>query len=288
MARYRTVDVRIWGDRKFRTLSPPQPNAQTLWIYLLTGEHTGPLPGLSRVGEHGLAEQLRWSLKALRRCWDEIAGQDMAAADWDSRVVWVKNRINYAEPENPNVIKSWRAAWDEIPECALKAEAWGVFYDYMVERDRKARARAKAKEQADPGMVFTETFLGACPNPSGNPSAKGLTKGFGKGLANQDQDQDQEQEISYPQPPSVPEGGSHLEKVKRITRAERKRATDYRSRVMGGCRHEPRCPSVDACIEAIVLGWREAATAPPTASPPTDDEVTEADLEMASAGGRGA
>ncbi len=202
MARFRTIDVRIWGDKKFRALSPPQPNAQTLWFYLLTGEHTGPLPGLFSVGEQGLAESLRWPLKALRRCWDEIAEQKMAAADWEARVVWLPNRIKYAEPANANVVKSWQAAWDEIPECSLKTEAWNAYYAYMEERDCKAQARAQAKGEADPGFVFTETFLRACPDPSGvhlpnstvNGSRNGMANRSRNGMPNQDQEQEQEQD----------------------------------------------------------------------------------------------
>jgi hypothetical protein len=260
MARYRTIDVRIWGDQKFRTLSPPQPNAQTLWVYLLAGEHTGCLPGLSRVGEQALSEELGWPLRDLRRCWAEIADKGMAFADWGARVVWVPNRIRYAGPENPNVVKSWRAAWDEIPECPLKVEAWRAFSAHMSARDDKARARALAKQKDDPGPVFTEALEESCPNPSGDPSPNGYGKGFAKGsvngMANQEQEQEQEQDLI---PPTPPRGGADGGTGPKPTRAERKQAEQVRH-AWGRCLHEPRCASSVACIAAIVRGWREQAT----------------------------
>ncbi len=191
--RYRTIDVRMHGDEKYRALSRAQPNGQTLWVYLLTGEHTTILPGLSRVGEQALAESLEWPLPALRRCWGEIEAQGMARADWAARVLWVPNRIRYPGngARNPNMVKSWRAEWDEVPECALKMEAWETFAEYMRGRDQVLGARValelaakpkRGKKEAPPParLGFLEAFEKACPKPALRPSPNGS----GNGLAN--------------------------------------------------------------------------------------------------------
>lgn len=123
MARYRKVDVCIWGDKKFAALSPPRPSAQFLWFNLLTGMHTCAIPGLSTAGEAMLAEVLRWPLPAFRRCWQEIEAQGMAEADWRARVIYLPKAIAYNEPESPNVVKAWRELLPEIPECPLKSKA---------------------------------------------------------------------------------------------------------------------------------------------------------------------
>jgi len=34
--RYRKVEVRTWGDEKFRALSPIPPCGQGLWLFLIT------------------------------------------------------------------------------------------------------------------------------------------------------------------------------------------------------------------------------------------------------------
>jgi len=113
----------MWGDGRFRQLSSPQPSAKYLWIFLLTGPHTSNIPGLFRVGELALSEELGWTVKAFREAFAEVFSKGLAKADWSARVVWIKNAIAYNQPESPNVVKSWRTSWDEIPECALKVEA---------------------------------------------------------------------------------------------------------------------------------------------------------------------
>ena len=121
--RYRKVLCRMYADEKFDALSKPQPNGQTLWIYLITGPHTTSVPGLFQAGEAQLSEALQWSLRGFRASWAEIERLEMARADWKARVVWLPKAITHNVPESPNVIRGWRHALDEIPACALKREA---------------------------------------------------------------------------------------------------------------------------------------------------------------------
>jgi hypothetical protein len=168
MARYRKIDTRMWGDSRFRDLSSPDPTGKYLWVFLLTGPQTSNIPGLFRAGEMALAEELEWSPEGFRKAFAELFAKGLVKADWKARVVWIPNAIKYNAPDNPNVVKSWRTAWDEIPECALKAEA----YD-----------RLKA---------FTERL--------GEGFGKAFAEGCAKGLANQEQEQEQEQNINtFPQ-----------------------------------------------------------------------------------------
>jgi hypothetical protein len=163
--RYRKISVRIWGDERFRSLSKPKPNAQTLWIYLLTGPHTNTIPGLFVSGEGSLSEALEWPLTGFRRCFTELTNCGMALGDWPHRVVWLPKAVNHNRPENPNVVKSWRTAMDEIPECHLKMVA---------------------------GTALKQFIEGL---------GEGFAKGLGEGwpslnfepLANQEQEQEQEQ-----------------------------------------------------------------------------------------------
>jgi hypothetical protein len=139
--RYRKISVRIWGDEKFRRLSKPKPNAQSLWFYLLTGPHTSALPGVFVSGEASLAEALGWSVKDFRRCFSELVAAGMAKAEWSHRVVWLPKAVNHNAPESPNVVKSWRVALDEVPECHLKYEAASAlkaFIEGLGEGFRKA------------------------------------------------------------------------------------------------------------------------------------------------------
>lgn len=186
MGRHRKIDLRMWGDEKFRALSSPSPSGKWLWTYLISGPQTTIIPGLFVTGEAALAEALGWSLVAFRRCWKEIAGQSMAVADWSSRVVWIPRSIRYNEPESPNVIRSWRRTFDEIPECRLKREALGVLRSH-VEGMGKGFAKA-----------FQETFPEAYP--------EGLPEGFPEALPKPSPNQEQEQEQENPLTPPAGAG----------------------------------------------------------------------------------
>ena len=178
MARYRKIDTRMWADARFRVLSSPPPSGKYLWIALLTGPYTTNLPGLFRVGEMALAEELGWTLEGLREGFAELFREGLAKADWNARVVWIPNAIKYNPPDNPNVVKGWRDSWDEVPECALKAEAFH-------------RLR-----------TFTEGL--------GEGFAKAFVECCAQGLANQEQEQEQEQDLktlpqtSFAEPHEVP------------------------------------------------------------------------------------
>jgi hypothetical protein len=123
VSRYRKVEVRTWGDEKFRKLSPIPSCGQGLWLYLMTGPHTTSVPGLFRAGRAALAEELGWSQEAFDKAFEEVFQQGMAKADWHHRVIWIPNSIKHNEPASPNVVKSWATELDLIPECELKGEA---------------------------------------------------------------------------------------------------------------------------------------------------------------------
>jgi hypothetical protein len=160
--RYSKIVRRMWNDRKFRELSSPPPNGQTLWIRILTGPELGVIPGLFSQGEAGFAEALRWPLEGFRQAFAELSSRGMAVADWDARLVWVPKAFEHNKPDSPNVIKSWRMAWEELPECDLKDQAHRTLRGFVEGM----------------GPSWLEAFDEACPPPS----------------PNQEQEQDQEQE----------------------------------------------------------------------------------------------
>jgi hypothetical protein len=140
-----------------------------------------------------LAEALGWDLKAFREAFAEASRQGLVKADFEARLIWLPNAIRYNEPENPNVVKSWRAAWDELPECKLKRVAWEALRVALAAKDEVAEKNESA---------WVTAFSQSCPEPSVEGSAKGMPKSCGKpsdktcGKAppNQEQEQDQEQE----------------------------------------------------------------------------------------------
>lgn len=180
MARYSIVLRRMWDDVGFRSLSSAPPNAQTLWMRLLTGPELGPIPGAIRARASGLAEALGWDLEPFRERFRELAAskpESMAKADWEAGFVFLPKAIIHNPPANPNVVKSWRDAWDELPECPLKLEAYQTLKRFVEPR----------------GEPFAKAFAEAVAEPSG------------KGSGNQEQEQEQEQDDggggSPPSPP---------------------------------------------------------------------------------------
>lgn len=93
--------------------------------------------------------------------------QGLAQADFDARVVFIPNVIKYNKPQSPNVVRSWAAHWDEIPECELKNLAYQALKGFVK----------------DIGESFSEAFDEA------------INKPIGKTMANQEQVQEQENNI---------------------------------------------------------------------------------------------
>ena len=122
-SRYRKVEVRTWGDEKFRALSPIQPSGQALWLFLITGPHTGPIPGLFRAGRAAMSEELDWDVEDFDKAFAEVVAQGMVKADFKARVMWLPSAIKHNKPANPNVVISWVSEFGVVPECALKWEA---------------------------------------------------------------------------------------------------------------------------------------------------------------------
>jgi len=211
MSLYSRVERRMWRDEKFRALSAPAPNAQTLWQYLLTGPHNTPIPGLFVLGMATIADELNWSLEATKACFQEITAAGMARFDQATRLVWLPNALRSNKPGNPNVVVGWREEWALLPDCALKREAAEFFGGFLVRMSPEfARSFAIVQGKAKPRKSN---------NPSGKAKPKPLVEPLGT-LCSQEQEQEQEQEerdlgrardlgapcaVPKPSPPSPPQ-----------------------------------------------------------------------------------
>ena len=197
MARYSKIDRRIWNDAKFRALSRSQPCAQVLFLYLLTNPFVGPIPGVYCAGEAMLAEALGWPLEGFQKAFREAFEQGLVKADFGARLIWIPKAIRYNEPESTNVVRSWRDAWDELPECELKRQAWQALRAVLAAKDSLSEKNES---------VWLNTFLQNCPEPSPEETVKGMAKAYMKPclgpLANQEQEQEQEQDANTRAHPS--------------------------------------------------------------------------------------
>lgn len=154
----------MWHDERFRALSAPQPNAQTLWIWLLTSPRTTTFPGLVIAHEEAIAADLGWSLEDFREAFGEAFAKGMVKADWKAGVVVLTKALRdgfgepreTAKPQAPNVIRGWAKSWEMVPECELSREYLGeleafvkalpkAFQDAFADAFRKAIAKGFAK-----------------------------------------------------------------------------------------------------------------------------------------------
>lgn len=170
MSRYRKISTRIHADLKVKQLSKPMPNGKDCFIHLLIGPSTGIIPGLYRAGPAELAEQLEWPKESFQQSFQECISLGLAKNDWGAPLVWVPKAIKHNKPQNPNVVKSWSEAWDELPECQLKLEAFQYLERYLQSL----------------GKSYLQSFRESCPEPLGNHCRN----------QEQEQEQDQDQEIA--------------------------------------------------------------------------------------------
>ena len=200
MSWYRRVDIRMEGDRRFKRLTRPQPNGQSLWRYLLTGMHAATgVPGLYAVTREGMASRLKWKLDAFDKCWAELevvhddddAVWPMAIADWDEGVVWTPNAVTYNLPNNINIVKGWMNQVDAIPECYLR-DAWLYGAALTLEKEK--------------GPAYIKPLAEWFGKPLPERFPKPLAERFRNGIANtQRQRQRQRQEGGRPELPLAPD-----------------------------------------------------------------------------------
>lgn len=152
----RNISVGTWGDEKFCRLSAPQPNAQTFWLYLLTGPETTNMPGVLLVGRVALAEALGWSVEDVTRCADEVEAQGMIRTDWAKRIIWMPKALKHSYALAPDNVKALRKPLESLPDCELKI----AIYDGLL-------AFITAEAQRNPKQQLTlEAFLQAIPRPT--------------------------------------------------------------------------------------------------------------------------
>ena len=146
------------GDEKFRALSRPPPNAQTLWVHLLTGPSTSSVPGLFCAGKAQLAEELGWTVDDFDGCWAEVEAAGMAQADWGARLVWLPNAMPHNEPSNPNQVKGWVRIIKTFPDSPLLSDAVARMTLLLDIIDDSRDDVAAAKEKSKPKQRYAELF----------------------------------------------------------------------------------------------------------------------------------
>jgi hypothetical protein len=154
MARWRKVDLRMWADARFRSLTPPPPNARDLFIGMLIGPCTTQIPGVVLGTPPELAASMGWGAEGYREAFAVALAEAIAklflGADLEAGLIWLPRGPHYNRPQSVNAVVAWRDTWDLVPECNLKEKIWS---------DLKAFAEGL-------GEAYAVAFAKACPKPT--------------------------------------------------------------------------------------------------------------------------
>ncbi|RYM59070.1 hypothetical protein BSR03_20585 [Serratia proteamaculans] len=116
-----------------------------------------------------MAEELGWDVEAFDLALGEALSLGMVKADTQARVFWLPNAAKHNPPTSVNVIKSWVRAFELLPECDLKYEAF---------ESLKAASHGVSKAM---GLAFDKAF--ALANPLAKDKAKPLPRPFQKAVS---------------------------------------------------------------------------------------------------------
>jgi len=204
MSRWRKVPVPLWTRPAMRRLSTA---ARLLLLYLRTGPHSTSIPGLLAVGEGALAEELRWEPAEARQAMQELVETGMVRLDRETRVIWIPDVIDDDWPASSKVVEGWRSYWEEIPECALKAEA-------------AARLRALLAES--PTHLATFATFAVAPSDTVSHTVSHTVSDT---VSAQEQEQEQESGAGIHTPPSPPRGAGAGDQSSTSSRQRKRKNT---------------------------------------------------------------
>jgi hypothetical protein len=118
--RWSAITRSMWTDDRFLSLSAPKPNAQTLWLYLLTNPHQIAIPGLLPIGPGTIADGLDWSKEDVKSTLAELVEADMVKVCYRPALIFLPKAIHHNQPANPNQLKGWRNGYDNLPDTPLR------------------------------------------------------------------------------------------------------------------------------------------------------------------------
>ncbi|WP_276120352.1 hypothetical protein [Pararhizobium qamdonense] len=121
MSHYRKIDVHVWNDARFMSLTL---HGQLAWFMLLTHPMMTSL-GAIRATPDGLAAELSRGdegyREAFREALQDVIDKGMADYDPKANLLALPNFLKYNKPESPNVVKAWAKSAGMLPECELKS-----------------------------------------------------------------------------------------------------------------------------------------------------------------------
>ena len=114
MSHYRNIDVKIWNDEKFLSLSE---EAAFVFFHLLSHPEMKPY-GAMRGTVEGLSSEFPFfSSERYAIGFKELLSERLIIRSERGCFLRIKNFLKYNPPPNPNTLKNWLESVSYLPEC---------------------------------------------------------------------------------------------------------------------------------------------------------------------------
>ena len=134
LGHWEPVHGKMWVDGKFRRLSKPQPNATSLFLYLLTAYECSSVPGLILVYPEVIARRFDWKPADVRCVAQGLISEKMIEVDWELGLWFIRNRLRYKWPDSSKNVQGWVKTLAQLPDCALK---WRAIHKLINDLDAR-------------------------------------------------------------------------------------------------------------------------------------------------------
>ena len=152
MAHYRKIDVAIWNDEKFSSLSI---GGKFAYLFLLTHPSMTGLGGM-RASIAGLSDESGAAIKDFK----EVFSSGLALFDDKAKCLFVPNFLRYQATEkiNPNIVKGLVKQSEFIPESSIKELALRNVLFFIEELSPSLREGFDDAFAKQNGRIFHEVY----------------------------------------------------------------------------------------------------------------------------------
>ena len=120
---YRTLPGSFWDSRQWTSVTPEATDARLLLVWLAVGPVQRAVPGVLRIGEGGIADNMGWTIERTRTVMQQLEDLGVLQFDQAAQLVWMPWRIEH-EPPNAATVggSTWRSVFERWPQGELAAK----------------------------------------------------------------------------------------------------------------------------------------------------------------------
>ncbi len=178
MSHYRNIDVKIWNDEKFLSLSE---EAAFVFLHLLSHPEMKPY-GAMRGTVEGLSSEFPFfSSERYAIGFKELLSERLIIRSERGCFLRIKNFLKYNPPPNPNTLKNWLESVYYLPECPERIQLLKDFKPYAerfgIPLDIPLQEPYAESRNTDHGTRITDVSpLIAPPSPQTSKTEKAKAK----------------------------------------------------------------------------------------------------------------